>query len=579
MTQASLASTLTEYCAAMFPGLWIESYEQEEACKEIQQLCEDLGWVYYQWDCVNGLAKMDFDDSGRRRLLRYTLTARSPEDLQEEAEATGAQPRFPFELTPLPPNTPPLLEFGRVVQALQIMNMEQGRPICVENEDGDMEAVLAVLVIRNIHGFLNGPVVSQLLQNILWEARAERQFLIGISHKSDIPAELEKVFQVIEHPLPDGPQLLDIAQGMVSDASEFPADHHDEVIDAAKGLTRLEAEGAFALSLVREERILPRPVFEVKSNMLRKGTGALTLYQGTETFDDIGGFSHLKEFCLDSLSHREENPRFRPKGVMLMGVSGGGKSLFAKALGTEVGRPTLICDVGAVMGRYVGQSESNMRQMLKMADAMAPCVLFLDEVEKSLAGASGDGDSGVKAGVFGALLTWMNDHRSDVYMIVTCNDITRLTASNPEFARQGRFDGLFFVDFPDRESKDAIWEIHLKNYGFLPDDEEVTLEDLDQPLPLDNDMTGAEIEAICRLARLRRKPLQQIGRFMPKIIDQAFETIERTRDWASNRCWSAEHAKLYRKQDTRSSEGGLSYSNGAPKRRNVTRKAARKKPT
>lgn len=560
-TDTRLADSLYEYVAAGFPGLWVESYEHEDACTEIRELCDENGWVYLQWDCINGLAKWMPSEDGQMQLARVCV------ERNEDPRAV-----HPLRIRPQKPEEKPQIQFDQVIQGLSVTNCdEQGLPIA--DQDGE-DPTYALLVVKNIHGFVGALPVRQLLSNALWEARAHRQVLIGLTHTRQIPEEVEKMFQIIEHPLPDRPQLMDIAKSIAVEEGELPEDQDelDRVIDAASGLTRMEAEGAYSLSLVREETIVPRPVFELKSNMLKKGTGALSLYRGEETFDKVGGQSHLKTFCLETLAHREENPLFRPKGVMLMGVSGGGKSLFAKALGREVNRPTLICDIGAVMGRYVGQSEENIRKMLRVADAMAPCILMIDEVEKALSGvgSSGSSDSGVKAGIFGTLLTWMNDHQSDVYMIVTCNDITKLTQDNPEFARQGRFDGLFFVDFPGRESKDQIWDIHLRNYGFLKKGQPLT--DLGQDLPEDEDMTGAEIEAICRLARLRRRPLSDVGKTMPRIVDQAAETIEAARTWATGRCWAADYEALYDK--TKHAKKLASVEGGKPggARRKVVRR-------
>ena len=153
------------------------------------------------------------------------------------------------------------------------------------------------------------------------------------------------------------------------------------------------------------------------------------------------------------------------------------------------GHPTVVLDVGSLLGSLVGQSESNVRAALKLADAMAPGVLFADETEKALAGAtsSGQKDSGVTARVFGSLLTWLNDHESDVFFVGTCNDTSKLP---PECARAERFDGVFFVDLPGRDQKDAIWGIDTGHYGL----------DAKQARPDDTNWTGAEIKSCCRPA-------------------------------------------------------------------------------
>ena len=184
------------------------------------------------------------------------------------------------------------------------------------------------------------------------------------------------------------------------------------MLDAAAGLTRYEAEGAFFLSLVRHGKVTAEAVWELKSQMLKK-SGLLSLHRGTESFANLGGLEAMKSFCLRAIrSQGHRNPLRRPGVLLLLGVPGTGKSAFAKALGTETGRPTLILDIGSLMGSLVGQTEQNIRQALKIADAMAPCILFLDEVEKALSGANGTGDSGVSARLFGTFLTWLNDHDS-----------------------------------------------------------------------------------------------------------------------------------------------------------------------
>jgi SpoVK/Ycf46/Vps4 family AAA+-type ATPase len=230
----------------------------------------------------------------------------------------------------------------------------------------------------------------------------------------------------------------------------------------------------------------------------------------------------------------------RPRGVLLLSPPGCGKSQFAKALGNETGRPTVVLDVGALLGSLVGQSESNVRAALKLADAMAPCVLFADEVEKALAGAtsSGQTDSGVTARVFGSLLTWLNDHESDVFFVGTCNDASKLP---PEFARAERFDGVFFVDLPGRDQKDQIWGIYTGHYGL----------DARQARPDDANWTGAEIKSCCRLASLLDVPLIQAAQNVVPVAVTAGDKIEGLRQWASGRCLSADRAGVYAR-----SEGG-----------------------
>jgi SpoVK/Ycf46/Vps4 family AAA+-type ATPase len=204
-------------------------------------------------------------------------------------------------------------------------------------------------------------------------------------------------------------------------------------------------------------------------------------------------------------------------------------------LGSEAGRPTLILDIGSLMGSLVGSTEANIRQALRMVDAMSPCVVMVDEVDKALAGvaSSGSTDSGVTARLFGTFLTWLNDRTSDSYVVCTCNDIAKLP---PEFSRSERFDGIWFLDLPGRGQKDAIWDIYLKMFEL----------DGEQPRPRDDSWTGAEVKSCCRLAALLDVPLTAAAQNVVPVAVTAAESVERLRQWASGRCLDAEAGGIYR---------------------------------
>ena len=195
----------------------------------------------------------------------------------------------------------------------------------------------------------------------------------------------------------------------------------------------------------------------------------------------------------------------------------------------------LILDVGSLMGSLVGQSEERTRKALQIVDAMAPCVLMIDEIEKAFAGvgSSGQTDSGVSARMFGTFLTWLNDHTSDVFVVATSNDVTKLP---PEFGRSERFDAVVFCDLPAREQKDRIWEMYLQRFGL----------EVDQKRPKDDSWTGAEIRACCRLAALLDVPPTQSAQNIVPVAVTAAESVERLRSWASGRCIDAEQGGIYR---------------------------------
>ena len=362
-----------------------------------------------------------------------------------------------------------------------------------------------------------------------------RTFIIVLSPVVQVPTELEKQIVVIEHELPGRDQLEDLARSLATEDGELPdGDELGTVLDAASGLTRCEAEAAFSLSLVREGAIRPQSIWELKSQMLKK-SGLLTLHRGYECFADLGGLDALKSFCTRAMRRQgEPNPLKRPRGVLLLSPPGCGKSQFCKALGNETGRPTLMLDIGSLMGSLAGQTEANIRQALKIAGAMSPCVLMIDEIEKALSGVGNSGatDSGVSARLFGTFLTWLNDHRSDVFVICTCNDISKLP---PEFARAERFDGVFFLDLPSVSQKGSIWNICLGLFDLDPQ----------QPKPNTQDWTGAEIRSCCRLASLLDVPLVESAQNVVPVAVTAGEIVERLRHWASGRCLDADRPGIY----------------------------------
>ncbi|MEQ8788673.1 MAG: AAA family ATPase [Pirellulaceae bacterium] len=476
----TLSERLCEYVEACFTGLWIQSHEHEDALAELARLCHERRWRLAVWDIERGIQVPG----------------------GEAADVASSDP----------------LAAIRAVNSLAVSDSA------------------ALLVLVNFHRFINSAEVVQALAGQITAGKQNRTFVVVLSPIVQIPSELEKQFVVLEHDLPNRVQLEEIARGIATEEGELPdGDDLTAVLDAAVGLTRYEAEGAFSLSLIRNQRVEPSTLWELKSQMLKK-SGLLALHRGGEHFADLGGLDALKSFCSQALRrHRSPEPWKRPRGVLLLGVPGSGKSAFAKALGNETNRPTLTLDIGALMGSLVGQTEANIRQALKIADAMAPSILFIDEVEKALSGVvnSGQSDGGVSTRLFGTFLTWLNDHTSDVFVIATCNDISRLP---PEFGRAERFDGIFFLDLPCASQRRAIWDLYVQRFSL----------DADQPMPPDADFTGAEIKACCRLAALLDVPLMEAVQNVVPVSRTASESVRQLREWASGRCLSADHKGLYR---------------------------------
>lgn len=477
----TLTERLAELVRAAFPGIWVVSREHDEALEEIDALCRREGWSLAAWDLDRGL---------------------------RPAAGPGAAPEA-AAADPL-----------AALRALAAMAAPGGT---------------AVLVLRNLHRLLGSAELAQALDTRLGLGKRERTFVVVLAPHAQVPPELGPLFVVVEHERPGRDELAAIARGVATEPGELPGGEGLEaVLEAAAGLTRAQAENAFSLALVRHGRLEPDVLWELKARALRD-SGLLSLHRGGEGFADLGGLGPLKAFCARAL-RRGGHPTARPRGVLLLGVPGTGKSAFCRALGREAGRPTAILDVGALYGSLVGQTEQRVREALRAIEALGPCVVMVDEVEKALAGAGGGaGDSGVGARLLGTLLSFLADREGDSFWVVTANDASRLP---PELTRAERLDGLFFLDLPDRAAREAIWRQYRAHYGLGEAG----------PTPADRDWTGAEIRSCCRLAALLGVGLEEAADHVVPVAVTAGESVERLRSWAAGRCLSADRPRLYTRE-------------------------------
>jgi hypothetical protein len=481
----SLIRQLTDYINAAFTGLWIQTHEPDEAERELTEHARDSNWTLAVWDLARGFRLPFVSDA-------TVLDANDPVSV----------------LRVLPTLAPP------------------------ETVEAGKSPTTTVLLLPNFHRFLQSYEVVQTLFQTVTAGKQRRIFVVILSPTTQIPVELEKQFVIIEHSLPTKEQLAAIARETLSDEPEsIPTGRQwDALVDAASGLTRYEAEGAFALSLARHDELRPEAIWELKAQSLRK-QNLLTLHRGRENFSALGGLAALKSFCQRAL---QPGRSVKARGALLLSPPGCGKSAFCRSLGNEVGRPVLTLDIGSLLGGLVGDTERNIRQALRIADAMSPSILFVDELEKGLSGVGGTGDSGVSTRLFGTLLSWLADHESDVFFIGTANDISRLP---PEFTRAERLDAVFFLDLPGAAERQTIWSLYRRQYD-IP---------ASQPIPTDADWTGAEIKSCCRLSALLDVPLSEAARNVVPVARTAAEAIESLRQWASGRCLSADDPGLYSK--------------------------------
>ena len=361
----------------------------------------------------------------------------------------------------------------------------------------------AIYLFKDFHPFLtkNNFAIIRKLKDIALHLKNSFKTIILISPVMEIPAELDKEITVLNFPQPTKEDLgvmLDKIVAEVRDRKQIQIDLDDEgrerLLSAALGLTLGEAENVFAKIIVQNQRLSGDNVNEVfaeKQQIIRK-SGLLEYYAANEDFSNIGGLSVLKDWLTKrSIAFTDEARAFglpAPKGILLLGVQGCGKSLCAKAVSRLWQLPLLRFDMGRMFGSLVGSSEENVRRAIAVAGSVAPAVLWVDEIDKAFVGSQSSGatDGGTTARVFGTFLTWLSEKSAPVFVVATANDVSQLP---PELLRKGRLDEIFYVDLPSEEERLEIFRIHLVKRGRDP-------KNFDLPLLVEasKDLSGAEIE-------------------------------------------------------------------------------------
>ena len=355
-----------------------------------------------------------------------------------------------------------------------------------------------VYVLLDFHPFLSDPVHVRLLKDICIQYRAVARQIVLISHEIELPSELEPYSARVDLALPSELERRRIVERVAEEwAQEHPgvqvrADPkaHRLLIQNLSGLTYRDTERLARNAIYVDGAItssdLPE-VMKAKYELLNKG-GSLQFEYDTAKFNDLGGMERLKSWMA------KRKPAYRgdgtadhldpPKGILLIGIQGCGKSLAAKATAGIFGVPLLRLDFGTLYNKYHGETERKLRESLKTADVMAPCVLWIDEIEKGIAGRGGE--TGTSQRVLGTFLTWLAEKTSTVFVVATANDISELP---PELVRKGRFDEIFFVDLPNPQIRASIFAIHLANR-----DQPLSSFDLEQLAMMTEGFSGAEIE-------------------------------------------------------------------------------------
>lgn len=375
-------------------------------------------------------------------------------------------------------------------------------PLAVLNEILQTDTA-AVYVLKDFHRYLNEPDVVRQVRDLAHALRRTRKTIVFLAPTLSLPEELDKAVTVVDLPLPTYEDLAELLNTQITGPGvsrnfrvKLNSGERDALIKAAQGLTLTEAENAFARAIVRDNVLDGDDidaVAEEKKQVIRK-SGLLEYYDTTDDLGAVGGMALLKEWLQKRVRAFSKEAREyglpQPRGILLLGVQGCGKSLVSKTVAASWRLPLLRMDMSRIFQGYIGSSEENMRRALQTAESLAPVVLWVDEVEKAFAGMEGSSasDGGTTARVIGLLLTWMQEKQAPVFVVATANNLKGLP---PELLRKGRLDEIFFVDLPRGRERAEIFQIHLRRLRRDP-----AAFDLKKLVTATRGFSGAEIEQV-----------------------------------------------------------------------------------
>lgn len=471
---------------ACYPLIYIPTTEEERVETAIASVCQKMGnRTLYLWDFVDGYQ-----------------------------------------------NNPNHVNFGKR-NPLQALELVENLP----------DKVGGVFILRDFHRFLEDISISRKLRNLVRNLKSQPKNIVIIASEINIPQELTEVLTVIEFPLPNATEIKSEIQHLIGCTGQSLNDKLlDELIRSAQGLSLERIKRVLTLAIANHGKIEPEDVeliLEEKRQSIRQ-TQILDYYPAKEQISDIGGLDNLKDWLLRRSSAFSEKARAyglpHPRGLLLVGIQGTGKSLTAKAIAHHWHLPLLRLDVGRLFGGLVGESESRTRQMINLAEALSPCILWIDEIDKAFAGADGKGDSGTTSRVFGTFITWLAEKKTPVFVVATANNIQTLPA---EMLRKGRFDEIFFVGLPSQEEREAIFTVHLSH--LRPHNlQNYDIKRLAYETP---DFSGAEIEqtiieamhiAFSQNRDFTREDILEAASQLVPLARTAKEQIEFLQHWANS---------------------------------------------
>jgi SpoVK/Ycf46/Vps4 family AAA+-type ATPase len=413
----------------------------------------------------------------------------------------------------------------------------------------------SICVTLELAGHLKDRLTARMLHVVTSNFAKNGNTLVMIDSEDSLPEVTKSYTRVFEISLPDHEELRAIVRSTLRRFNRkkpieigITKKGMEIIIRNLRGLTRRQAERIIIETVADDRRFDDDDVNLVissKRRMLQRG-GLLEYIQTPLTLDEIGGMRRLKRWLKirrNALTPKGEDFGVdAPRGVLMLGVQGGGKSLCAKAVATAWHQPLLRMDPGALYNSYIGESERNLRQALRQTEMMSPVILWIDEIEKAFASAaSQSSDGGLSKRMFGSLLTWLQDREAAVFVIATANDIEALP---PELLRKGRFDEIFFIDLPGSSTRKKIFEIHLRKRGRDPEQF-----DLAALAEASEGYSGSEIEqavvaalheALARNTKLETRFILSALQTSPPLSVTMAEKVESLRRWAQNRCVPAD---------------------------------------
>jgi len=423
--------------------------------------------------------------------LIYLVT--SEEERAEEAINTIAQTKTQHRRVFIWTVTHGIVEYGQPRQTTQHNTVSPEAAIewvVRQREPG-------IYIFKDLHPYIESPPVTRWLRDAIASFKGTEKIIVLMSPFQQIPIELEKDAVVLDYPLPSIGELNEVLSEQLqkTKSKKTSTEVREKLLRAALGLTRDEAEKVYRKANVKAGRLTESEVeiiLSEKKQLIRRN-GILEYIEEDETIDAIGGLDELKRWLRQRANAFTEKAREyglpQPKGMLILGVPGCGKSLLAKTTCRLWGLPLLRLDMGRVYdGSMVGRSEANLRNALKTAESISPVILFIDELDKAFAGGTGsaDSDGGTSSRIFGSFLTWMQEKTSPVFVMATANRVERLPG---EFLRKGRFDEIFFVDLPTSEERQDIFKIHLGKRR-----KDTNRFDIEQLAKVSDGFSGAEIE-------------------------------------------------------------------------------------